>query len=125
MNRVVCGTKVWSLLRTISCKLLAIAEEASLLTVPQYEGEIIVDHQSYMLDHSNSSTTQMMNLSGKEPEDTRGEPLFSKFNDVECSPNNPLEPAQYLLLPGYIFKFALEKKDWGKWSMKSKAADVS
>jgi hypothetical protein len=79
-----------------------------------------VDHQSYMLDYSNSSTTQMMILSGKEPEDTReepedtreepedtreepedtrGEPLFSKFNDMECSPNNPLEPSQYLLLP--------------------------
>jgi hypothetical protein len=56
----------------------------------------------------------MLKLSGEEPQDIRGEPLFSKFNDMKCSPNNPLEPEQYLLLPGYVLGFALEKKEWGK-----------
>lgn len=61
-----------------------------------------------------SSKVETLNLLGKRPADTRGEPLFSKFNDMECSRESPLVPEQYLLLPGYVFGFALGKKDWGK-----------
>ena len=60
------------------------------------------------------SYMQTLNLSGAEPQDTRGEPLFGKFNDMKCSLDNPLEQAQYLLLPGYVLGFALGKKQWGK-----------
>ncbi len=69
------------------------------------------------------SDMKMLNLIGKEPEDTRGEPLFSKFNDMKCSPDNPLEQAQYLLLPGYVLGFALGKKEWGKLLANSQRND--
>jgi len=58
---------------------------------------------------------ELLKISGTEPGDARGEPLFSKFNDMECSPVNPLTPTQYLLLPGHVFGFALGKKEWGEW----------
>jgi len=73
-----------------------------------------VDHQSYKLEASDSSNMEMLDISGEEPEDVRGEPLFSKFNDMECSADNELEPAQYLLLPAYVLGFALGKRQWGK-----------
>ena len=58
--------------------------------------------------------TQGPNVFGEEPQDTQREPLFSKFNDMECSPDDPLEQAQYLLLPGYVLGFAVGQKKWGK-----------
>lgn len=61
-----------------------------------------------------SSKMETMELSGKVPGDSRGEPLFSKFNDMECSRDSPLVPEQYLLLPGYVLGFALGKKEWGR-----------
>ncbi|OTA96207.1 hypothetical protein M434DRAFT_141672 [Hypoxylon sp. CO27-5] len=83
-----------------------------------YQGEIIVDHQSYKLEASNySSNVEIPDISGEEPEDLRGEPLFSKFNDMECSADNELEPAQYLLLPTYVLGFAIGKREWAIFDM--------
>ncbi|KAF8859027.1 P-loop containing nucleoside triphosphate hydrolase protein [Acephala macrosclerotiorum] len=78
----------------------------------QYRGDIIVDHRNYKPGMQDDYALESLNLSGEEPKDTRGEPLFSKFNDMKCSPDNPLEQAQYLLLPGYVLGFALGKKEW-------------
>ncbi|KAK3934150.1 hypothetical protein QBC46DRAFT_428932 [Diplogelasinospora grovesii] len=64
-----------------------------------YQGEIIVDHQSYKLEALDSPNMEMPDILGEEPEDLGGEPLFSKFNDMECSAANELEPAQYLKGP--------------------------
>ncbi|RSL85403.1 hypothetical protein CEP51_003379 [Fusarium floridanum] len=82
-----------------------------------YQGEIIVDHQSYKLEVSSSSSMEMLDISGEEPQDLRGEPLFSKFNDMECSPGNRLQRAQYLLLPAYVLGFALGKREWAIFDM--------
>ncbi|KAI1408648.1 hypothetical protein F5Y13DRAFT_182548 [Hypoxylon sp. FL1857] len=83
-----------------------------------YQGEIIVDHQSYKLEASDSSSNmEIPDISGEEPEDLRGEPLFSKFNDMECSADNELEPAQYLLLPTYVLGFAIAKREWAIFDM--------
>lgn len=73
-----------------------------------------MDHQSYKLEVPDSHKMEVPNILGKEPEDLRGEPLFSKFNDMECSVANELEPAQYLLLPTYVLGFALGKREWSK-----------
>ncbi|KXX75206.1 hypothetical protein MMYC01_207129 [Madurella mycetomatis] len=82
-----------------------------------YQGEIIVDHQSYKLEALDSRSMEMPDISGEEPQDLRGEPLFSKFNDMECSAANELEPAQYLLLPAYVLGFALGKREWAIFDM--------
>ena len=73
-----------------------------------------MDHQSYKHEALDSRNIEMPDILGEEPEDLRGEPLFSKFNDMECSADNELEPAQYLLLPAYVLGFALGQRDWGK-----------
>ncbi|KPM37615.1 hypothetical protein AK830_g8977 [Neonectria ditissima] len=77
-----------------------------------YEGEIIVDHQSYKLEKFDSYKMEIPEILGEEPQDLSGEPLFSKFNNMECSRSNDLQPAQYLLLPNYVLGFALEKREW-------------
>ncbi|KAI1504847.1 hypothetical protein F5X99DRAFT_370075 [Biscogniauxia marginata] len=82
-----------------------------------YQGEIIVDHQSYKLEVSDSFNKEIPNISGDEPEDLGGEPLFSKFNDMECSADNELQSAQYLLLPTYVLGFALGKREWAMFDM--------
>ncbi|KAI1388101.1 uncharacterized protein F4822DRAFT_302239 [Hypoxylon trugodes] len=70
-----------------------------------YEGEIIVDHQGFQHEVPVEASTYC------EPEDLGGEPLFSKFNDMKCSPEIELEPAQYLLLPTYVLGFAVGKRE--------------
>ncbi|KAF2703586.1 hypothetical protein K504DRAFT_538690 [Pleomassaria siparia CBS 279.74] len=57
-----------------------------------------------------SPASKSLKLSGKGPQDTRGEPLFSKFNGMEFSLSQPLEDAQYLLFPGGVLGFALGSK---------------
>lgn len=57
-----------------------------------------------------------LNLSGDEPDDAQGHPVFSKFNDMVCSASNPLEPTQYLLLPEQVFGFAIATKQWGEYN---------
>lgn len=84
----------------------------------QYRGDIIVDHRNYKLGMQDDYALDSLNLSREEPKDTRGEPSFSKFNDMKCSPDNTLEQAQYLLLPGYVLGFALGKKEWGEPSQR-------
>lgn len=88
-----------------------------LTYVPQYKGEIIVDNQSYKLEMLDSYKMVMPETLGEEPQDLAGEPLFSKFNNIECSRSNNLQPAQYLLLPDYVLRFALEKREWGEASI--------
>lgn len=51
---------------------------------------------------------------GSDPDDFRGGSYFSKFNDMECSVGTELEPDQYLLLPGTVQGFALEKRERGE-----------
>jgi hypothetical protein len=78
--------------------------------------------RSYMNDwpdfESRSSYTPMqtkiLKLSGEVPDDAKGQPLFSKFDDMVCSPSNPLQPTQYLLLPGHVLGYAIGKKNWGE-----------
>ncbi|KAH7157947.1 hypothetical protein B0J13DRAFT_543154 [Dactylonectria estremocensis] len=82
-----------------------------------YQGEIVVDYQSYKLEALDSPNMEVPDVLGEEPEDLRGEPLFSKFNDMECSAANELEPAQYLLLPAYVLGFALGKREWAMFDM--------
>ncbi|KAB2103782.1 hypothetical protein AG0111_0g8664 [Alternaria gaisen] len=48
-----------------------------------YEGGIIVDREQYLKSTKESLLTSLK-LSGKGPVDTRGESLFSKFNDMVC-----------------------------------------
>lgn len=63
-----------------------------------------------MSEASNSSNLGLLDTSGEEPQDFRGEPMFTKFNDMKCSVDNELEPSQYLLLPTYVLGFAVEKR---------------
>ncbi|KAI8674623.1 AAA domain-containing protein [Fusarium keratoplasticum] len=82
-----------------------------------YQGDIIVDHQSYMLEALDSPNLAVPDVSGEEPQDLHGEPLFSKFNDMECSAANELDPAHYLLLPVHVLGFALGKREWAIFDM--------
>ena len=79
-----------------------------------------MDHESYKLEALDSPNMEAPDISGEEPEDLRGEPLFSKFNDMDCSVANALEPAQYLLLPASVLGFALGKREWGEYLRKNK-----
>lgn len=74
-----------------------------------------MDHQSYMLEALDSPNMAVPDVSGEEPQDLHGAPLFSKFNDMECSAANELDPAHYLLLPVHVLGFALGKREWGEW----------
>jgi hypothetical protein len=73
----------------------------------------------------NDILLESLKLSGIEPEDTRGEPLFSKYNDMQCTTSSVLEGTQYLLMPSRILGFALgSKKQWGKLKVDIRVACV-
>ncbi|KAJ3467742.1 hypothetical protein MRS44_005306 [Fusarium solani] len=94
-----------------------VGEKANTHFLSQYQGDIIVDHQSYMLEAMDSPKMVVPDVSGEEPQDLHGEPLFSKFNDMECSAANELDPAHYLLLPAYVLGFAVGKREWAIFDM--------
>ncbi|KAM0418755.1 hypothetical protein ACHAPT_012353 [Fusarium lateritium] len=82
-----------------------------------YQGDIIVDHESYKLEAQDSPNLPVPDGAAEQPQDLRGAPLFSKFNDMECSLTNELAPLHYLLLPAYVLGFALGKREWAIFDM--------
>ena len=100
-----------------------------LLTFLKYNGDIVIDPQSYVA-HVQSSKQQavkdLIHISSSkselgtpnffvEPTDFGGEPLWSQWNDRECTRERPLLSAQYVLCSRYVLGYALGKKEWGQF----------
>ncbi|KAK7431782.1 hypothetical protein QQZ08_001722 [Neonectria magnoliae] len=81
------------------------------------QGDIIVDHQIYKLESSDSSNFEILDISGERTPGPFWITSVSKFNDMECSSGTHLQPAQYLLLPAYVIGFAREKREWTVFDM--------
>lgn len=94
----------------------------------QYSGGVIIDPVGYRERQQRTATLGTITYSAnvqdfsksQAPDDGGGGPLYSRYNDIPITEEDPFENEElYILLPSAIKGFALGKKQWAHFDTSS------